>query len=1262
MEATTVPPTCTNGQTITKSCKYCTNSQNEAGEEVAIDHKWSVWTYEEVDGVHKHYRECGACGEKVYETCNFTALTAQNTCTDGGYTAYTCDACGFNYNDDITEPLEHNFSGWQSDKQGNHFKVCTRANCGEVVTAQCQYTSVETEPTCTDAGYITHTCGDCGYAYTEEGKEALGHEMTGWLFTGDHDNPDGVHTHKNSCTRCGIFEEGVCSFSTNTVDPTCTEDGYTEYTCPVCNHYHDKQIKEKLGHDYPDEWTHIAGTDTHERFCRRCEDRQEDNCELVETESAPPTCTADEVVTLTCKYCSNSKNAAGDEVSAGHKWGGWTYEEVDGVHKHYHVCDVCGEKAYETCNFTGVTEQSTCTTGGYTTYTCDGCSHSYKDDLTDPTEHTYDKWKPIEGSIEHSRECLVCGDRQTAYCQYEFSQKIEPTCTEQGYTLLVCEECGGEAKEDITEILPHDFGGWSYFGEENGKHVHKRTCNRAECGYTESGECTDSDPVVTEPNCSRGGYTTYTCDECNGTYTANPTDRGDHQWGPWKVGYGSPRHHTRTCTVCKLDNSQLCHMVTEITEADCEHDGQTVVKCSECDRTPVVTVHQKLGHDFPKEYTHNEGTDTHSRTCRRENCGQTETNPCELVTTKTPYTCTANETITESCLYCSNSKTSEGEPSKGHTWGRWLHREGTENHYHECSVCKQQVEESCNYSETIVPADCTTMGHTLKKCDECQNEIKVYDGSSAFGHEWQSEWEITDGTHKNTCLRCGEEFDGPHDYSETNICALCGHDGLEYKLNDSGTYYIVLSDNNVQAAKKIIIPETYGENNYPVKEIASGMTSANGKLNGFINNKNLEEVELPENLEVIRSYAFSNCGNLVKVTVRHEEDNEYSPSLQLIEDNAFSNCKKLRSAANLPETLKIIGESAFRYCNALTEITIPMGVEVIGGYAFADTAFVKNKSHWTGNALYINKHLLAVENVGAEFEIAEGTVTVGAGVFKNASSLKRLTMHAGIKTVDGDAFLGCALESVTFNGTLAQWLAINFINEHANPVKSAQTFNITNAESGIVIPDGTTSIPDGTFRDNTEVTEVEIPESVTYIGANAFAGCTNLQTITVKSKNITFIGKDAFKDTKFFTETERKNGALYLTTEDGEVSYLISVDAQTQTLNIEQNCLIIAQYAAEGCTALTTLTINGNLTTIGAYAFSGCKGLTDITFGENLKLIEANAFAGCSAITNAHFAKKASWLAFNSGGAGRGNEVGPEINSAAALKMNTGKWLFSYAK
>ncbi|MBR3973073.1 MAG: hypothetical protein IKJ99_03865, partial [Oscillospiraceae bacterium] len=38
------------------------------------------------------------------------------------------------------------------------------------------YTSVVTDPTCTEKGYTTHTCDKCGDSYKDSYTDALGHE------------------------------------------------------------------------------------------------------------------------------------------------------------------------------------------------------------------------------------------------------------------------------------------------------------------------------------------------------------------------------------------------------------------------------------------------------------------------------------------------------------------------------------------------------------------------------------------------------------------------------------------------------------------------------------------------------------------------------------------------------------------------------------------------------------------------------------------------------------------------------------------------------------------------------------------------------------------------------------------------------------------------------------------------------------------------------------------------------------------------------
>lgn len=100
----------------------------------------------------------------------YVRTVTEPTCTEGGYTTYTCKYCG-----DI----------FISD---------------EVKAAGHQYNAVVTEPTCTENGFTTHTCEVCGDSYTSDEVDATGHSYT----------------------------------AVNTVAPSCTEQGYTVYQCSAC--------------------------------------------------------------------------------------------------------------------------------------------------------------------------------------------------------------------------------------------------------------------------------------------------------------------------------------------------------------------------------------------------------------------------------------------------------------------------------------------------------------------------------------------------------------------------------------------------------------------------------------------------------------------------------------------------------------------------------------------------------------------------------------------------------------------------------------------------------------------------------------------------------------------------------------------------------------------------------------------------------------------------------------------------------------------
>ena len=92
------------------------------------------------------------------------------------------------------------------------------------------YTSVVTAPTCTDAGYTTHTCA-CGHSYADSATPATGHSY------GSHtSNGDGTHSH--TCADCGDTENEACIFDSGvvTTEPTYSTPGVMTYTCTICGY------------------------------------------------------------------------------------------------------------------------------------------------------------------------------------------------------------------------------------------------------------------------------------------------------------------------------------------------------------------------------------------------------------------------------------------------------------------------------------------------------------------------------------------------------------------------------------------------------------------------------------------------------------------------------------------------------------------------------------------------------------------------------------------------------------------------------------------------------------------------------------------------------------------------------------------------------------------------------------------------------------------------------------------------------------------
>ena len=124
------------------------------------------------------------------------------------------------------------------------------------------------------------------------------------------------------------------------------------------------------------------------------------------------------------------------------------------------------------------------------------------------------------------------------------------------------------------------------------------------------------------------------------------------------------------------------------------------------------------------------------------------------------------------------------------------------------------------------------------------------------------------------------------------------------------------------------------------------------------------------------------------------------------------------------------------------------------------------------------------------------------------------------------------------------------------------------------------------FAGCTNLTSVTIPNSVRYIENQAFAGCTNLTSVTIPN-SVMMIGNRAFELCRSLTS--------------------VTIPGFVKTI----------EYATfSRCSALTSITIPNGVTTIGPGAFGACTSLTSITIPEGVTSLESAAFSNCSSLTS----------------------------------------------
>ena len=255
----------------------------------------------------------------------------------------------------------------------------------------------------------------------------------------------------------------------------------------------------------------------------------------------------------------------------------------------------------------------------------------------------------------------------------------------------------------------------------------------------------------------------------------------------------------------------------------------------------------------------------------------------------------------------------------------------------------------------------------------------------------------------------------------------------------------------------------------------------------------LTELILPNGLETIETDAFYNCSSLTEVVIPESVTN--------IGAELFGLCKSLKKVT-LPSGMTEMPNSLFSNCEVLNDVVIPANVKSFGNRVFnnckALERMIIQDGVTIGDALFYGCEALK------EVKLPSTLTTIPESTFRDCVSLKKVELPTGLTAIEEYAFEGSGIEEMVIPETVKK-LASSFTDckslkrfvfpKNMETIES-RMFDGCEMLSDITLPTNLKTIGNYAF-DNTLFNKSELPATVTTIGFNAFAYCTQLKEMVI---------------------------------------------------------------------------------------------------------------------------------------------------------------------
>ena len=760
----------------------------------------------------------------VENTCehDYKAVVTAPTCTEKGFTTYTCTKCGDSCVDSEVPALGHSFVNG----------VCTR--CGQAAMKATFVCDEGVSVTVYDKQDLTGAHENAAEAFPRDSVSGeidvsgsgqvnfVVNVAPGYQFesitaepAANYKNfklpeetlvPNGYRITKMTgdvtVTVKAVKNECQHNYRAVVTPATCTTQGYTTYTCTKCGDSYVSDYTPKIAHDYKNGVCTVCG----EKLLNvtiSCGEGA--SVTVFETQKAdgPSTANAKSVNPRDGDSglidCSGEGQVNFQVVLAdGYELESVSAEPTSAYKNLKGPADTGVENGYRVTKVTGdFTVTVTARPSGVqpatpkASFVCD-------EGVSITTYETQDQ----QGAQENATE---------AFARNSATGEID--ATGEGQVNFVVNVADGYKFESITAEPKANYKNFKLPEEtlvNNGYRITKMTGDvtvTVKASKVDPGSCEHNYvPTVTPPTCTAQGYTTYECSICHDSYVGDYTAKIAHNY----VG--------GACAVCgeKLLNvtiSSSAGASVTVFETqkpdgpstanaksanprdgdsgliDCSGDGQVNFQVILADGYELESVTAEpasayknlkgpadTGIENGYRITKVKGDFTITVKAKKSACEH------DYKTVVTPPTCTTKGYTTYTCSKCGDSYVGDETAALGHSFGQWsttkaatCTAEGEQTRT--CSRCGEKETRKIDalghdYKAVETAPTCTAKGYTTYTCSRCGDSYKGNE-TAALGHDYKAIVTAPTCTAKGyttyTCSRCGDSYKG-------NETAALGHD------------------------------------------------------------------------------------------------------------------------------------------------------------------------------------------------------------------------------------------------------------------------------------------------------------------------------------------------------------------------------------------------------------------------------------------------------------------------------------------------------